>query len=502
MKKKINLITVILLWMIMISRAALAESVIEGVELHSDRYVNGFARQVSAKVSANAVRRVSGNTLPIKVTGYAVKGPFASSDVEDGFEEGEYGSPGSFEIKENGWYLFGVRDEDGECFSALTEVDCIDRTSPVITSIKSEPEGGGSYGLSSRVSVYAYDLGSRLHEEAFSFDDGRSFSEDHFTYVSENGVLRIRVRDGLGNVTRKSFEVSDIDRDPPSLSVTGTADETSGSLILNIRGADEASGISALWYDRGENSAPVYLGRYEKRHEVVTTLRAEENGIYRICAKDAVGNLTTLETVVDCIEKKKEKSSSKKSSSKKTTSSARSSSSLKPVIIGTKSAASSAVSDSGTIEIKSSSSSTTMKKTQAQEKKATVIFEKGTVSKNTMPKEVEEPEISEEQLPFYELEKEYIEGELYTADAAPEPVSVSADKVFAPPPENEKGVNRGAIIAAGIFMILILLALLLFALNKMGIIDLKALVERAGNAAREELDEEDEEDEEQAFPKP
>ena len=484
--KMMALMVTMILLMSFISFSVFSQPVIEDIVYVADRMEGGYANLVNVSVSVN--KTVSGSDLWL----YAVKGPFESYDDAPDFEEGDFLRENLTQIRANGWYFFAVKDDEGEVTVAASEVTMIDRISPAIASIKCEPVSGkNGFGRCAVITVYAYDTQSRLASRAFSFDDGNTYAKECDLTVSENGTFHIRVRDALGNVSRKAFEVTVIDNEAPVIDITGNRDEVSeDDVILYVNCFDPSSGVGGLWYTKDEGMVPVYLGRYDSKKEVRGSLEIRENGVYTFFAEDMLGNISSEKVTISAIEKKKSSSSKKKTSSSKKSgsSSKRTTSSVRPVIITGSTVAGSSTSSKEDIELKKSSSASVSVFGNAEvhpEAAATVLVSENDIMEKEENGETEEwggeeelkgfgdEEIVIDRYELYGLEKENIESELPVVLSEPETEmrSVSPNLVLPGISGDPEGPGRGAIAGMGVAIVLILLAVLVLRLHKLGLLD-------------------------------
>ena len=103
--------------------------------------------------------------------------------------------------------------------------------------------------------------------------------------ISENGTYVIESEDFSGNITSKSITVSNIDKNAPTIDVSGVPTKWVNSATLTVSAADDLSGITQIILPNGSaisgNSANYVV---------------KENGNYTFRARDAAGN-ETVKTV-------------------------------------------------------------------------------------------------------------------------------------------------------------------------------------------------------------
>ncbi len=144
-----------------------------------------------------------------------------------------------------------VRDALGNTASSSFDIANIDTVAPVISSVVSDPLQGVWTNGSVKLIVTASDAGVGLATEAYSFDDGATWQEDHFKSFSTNGTVNIKVRDALGNTASSSFEIANIDTVAPELlnfSATPNPEAINKPIKLFASGLDQQSGIMKYQY--------------------------------------------------------------------------------------------------------------------------------------------------------------------------------------------------------------------------------------------------------------
>lgn len=469
---------------------------IDSLEADAGEIVNGYALSLKVSVSACCTKG--------SILGYAMKGPFSKDDEAPDFSEEDYAGDNVFEITENGEYYFAVTDSEKRKACAVTSVYMIDRSAPVIASVKSQAvEGYNGYGHSSVITVYAYDMESGLHAEAFSFDDGENYSDSYSFVTDKNDVYYIRVRDGLGNVSRQAFELNDIDDEAPVMTITGVPGrKTADDVTLNIECTDEKSGLSAVWYGGDdEETGKKYLGRYKGDRKVRVLMKIEENDTYMIHCADELGNTVCQSVTVDVIDRSLSSSAKKKSSSSSGreryySSSIRKqiSSSMSTVVIGadTKTSNSDSVTKKELI-LKNTASSSAVRSVEMK-----TSGEKTVTIKSEYDEDFEEDEDDEEDdfqtltvgdytvsLNSLSDPSDKFEVEKLVADY---PKAYSANTELPDPgimpDKEEKAVAPQKIVAAGVGVTVLLAGLIIFILSKLGIIDMGRIA-AAVRAAKE-----------------
>lgn len=198
-------------------------------------------------------------------------------------------------VLQNGNHLIAVRDRLGNTAVEEIRIDKVDNKGPVILSITKDPSGWTRKNVT--VTVTAQDLqpdlagengeetgrGCGLAQKAWSFDGGETFQEEGSYCAEDNGRLELVVRDKLGNETRRSLEISNIDREKPHISVTQKPEKwAEGTLRLHIRAWDGESGLPDRPFSWDEGTSWTYKTERE--------VSESEEGFYRVLVRDRAGN--------------------------------------------------------------------------------------------------------------------------------------------------------------------------------------------------------------------
>lgn len=121
-------------------------------------------------------------------------------------------SNGSMHVTENGTYSVTAKNGTGNTVTASISINCIDKISPVISSVNGDT--GGMTGERITVSVNADDGESGLASEAFSFDGGATWTASASFSLEEGKEISLVVRDKAGNVTGRTVKRSDFPYPP------------------------------------------------------------------------------------------------------------------------------------------------------------------------------------------------------------------------------------------------------------------------------------------------
>lgn len=265
--------------------------------------VNGYTDILEVSVSANRAAKLNDRA-------FAMYGPLSNDAIN--MREEDFTDCGIFEISENGRYCFVLRDCEGSTDRVYSEVDCIDNEAPGITSAAVVLSGGvNGYAKKGVLNIAAYDLKSRLHKEAFSFDDGVTYTDKYSFEVTRNDMYIVRVRDGLGNEVRRVVSVECIDNAGPVIAIEKYENKSSvASVQLKINLEDAGCGISKFYYMDNETGVKADISEFEQTKKETVYFTIAKNGNYTFYAEDALGNATARIISVDNIQKKVPDSSS------------------------------------------------------------------------------------------------------------------------------------------------------------------------------------------------
>ena len=426
-------------------------------------------RQAPYVTLTDATERINGYALAARCHAEAADYQSLLDEEAYSLDRLQWTDTDQFDFEAEGEYDIYVRDSLGNVAAESFRAAGIDRDAPVIKSInKSMDKEVSGYTDTLILEIEAEDEKSGLAAMPYCLGEN-SYSEKNTFDIVENGIYAISVRDALGNVQEAAVNIECIDNEGPVIYISGNPSEyTNGDISLILTVSDSMSGISGLWYKNDSYTSRLLIGNYDNLDNVCEKLKISQNGSYTFYAQDGLGNMSEATVRVTKINKSS-------SSSKSTSSSKRSSSSY-----------SSRISD---LLIIGSSSS---KKTSSSSVARLII---GSVESSSPEGDDEEEEAEEEEDMDYEdgeliysnmdslslnmtspldgmddIFPEYIEGEYDTAYGAPEIKDIDY------PAPKEEGVSKGAILAMGTLIIILLSGLVLFLLNKFGILDLKQLL--------------------------
>ena len=182
-----------------------------------------------------------------------------------------------YTVTENGIYEFRVTDAAGNATRRSFEVSNIDKVAPTL-------EISASTTAPTNKDVI---LTAAVSDGRVEYFNGSSWVAGNKYTVTENGTYEFRVTDAAGNETRRSFEVSNIDKVAPTLEISaGTTAPSNKDVILTAAVSD-----GRVEYFNG--TSWVAGNKY-----TVT-----ENGIYEFRVTDAAGNATRRSFEVSNIDK-------------------------------------------------------------------------------------------------------------------------------------------------------------------------------------------------------
>ena len=200
----------------------------------------------------------------------------------------EWQTSNEFEATTNGRYAFTVKDAFGnESSTKYIEITNIDKTPPKIT-ITDQPSE-----LTNESVVVTYELSdnmsasSKIKSVVTKSDVAPDVISGNSTIFSadENGKYYIHAEDEAGNRSTLMFNVANIDKKPPVLTVDDYDKTWTNQYVL-------------LNYSATDNNGTVYYAvstesnlTKDQINEVNTSKKIEENGIYYVYARDLAGNI-------------------------------------------------------------------------------------------------------------------------------------------------------------------------------------------------------------------
>lgn len=162
-------------------------------------------RTSSVRIAANGAWTNQGVTLEAKRT---ILKHDSSGSVTFSWDGG------SLFVTENGTYTVNAVNGTGALVTASIEINCIDKTAPIILSVTGDTQGMTASGIS--VSVTAGDGESGLADAPYSFDGGATWTAGSSFWVEEGRGVSFRVRDKAGNISEKTIKRGDFPYPPPA----------------------------------------------------------------------------------------------------------------------------------------------------------------------------------------------------------------------------------------------------------------------------------------------
>lgn len=123
---------------------------------------------------------------------------------------GSASSQSSLHINANGTYTLSLQSssENADTSQSVSiSISNIDNQAPIIRYFEPSYEAGNRSAI---LSVDAQDSESGLASEAYSFDEGASWTGETTLRISANGIYHVWVKDGVGNVSKADVTVNGI----------------------------------------------------------------------------------------------------------------------------------------------------------------------------------------------------------------------------------------------------------------------------------------------------
>ncbi|NEZ93444.1 hypothetical protein EXM69_16190 [Clostridium botulinum] len=221
-------------------------------------------KDIILNVSAKDNNKVKSITLP--------DGKTVSSDKAD------------YTVTKNGTYKFIVEDDAGNKTTKEIVIDKIDKELPTLNlSTSTTNFTNGTVDIN----IDAKDTLSGIKEIKVN---GTVIKDNKYT-VSTNGTYTVEVIDNAGNKTSKQIDISNIDKELPTIAVSGNPTEwTNGNVTLTCTATDNI-GVKSITMPNGK------VVNSDKADFIVN-----ENGTYKFMAEDRAGNKTTKEIIVNKID--------------------------------------------------------------------------------------------------------------------------------------------------------------------------------------------------------
>lgn len=216
--------------------------------------------------------------------------------------EGQWCDEGYY-VEGNANVTVAVRDRLGNTREAVIAVSNIDKIAPVIKSIQCSE---GTNLAQSTITVLAEDLqedgsaGCGLHEQAYSWDGGKTWQSANTYEVKQNGTYTVWVRDCLGNTETAQITVEGIDSYGPEIlyenrPAVWTNQNVAIVITVSDYNADGSEGV-------GLHDAP-YSWDGGKTWSTETSYLMSANGTKTVLARDKHGNITKQNIKIGNIDK-------------------------------------------------------------------------------------------------------------------------------------------------------------------------------------------------------
>ena len=180
-------------------------------------------------------------------------------------------------VEENSIVSFKVTDQAGNVTYKSEEVKFIDKVDPTMELTASTVEATNADVV----------LNAVVSDGTVEYFNGTDWVAGDKLTVSENGTYQFRVIDAAGNVTESSIEVTNIDKDAPTLTLAAsTVEATNSDVELTATVSD-----GTVEYYNGSNWV------------AGDKLTVSANGTYQFRVTDAAGNVTESSITVENIDK-------------------------------------------------------------------------------------------------------------------------------------------------------------------------------------------------------
>lgn len=176
-------------------------------------------------------------------------------------------------VSTNQELLVCAKDRFGHITYTKVVIDKFDMTAPSVEVSGNRTEWGTD---SITLTATATDDMSGLQLEAFSWDNGKTWSSKKTYVADENKTVQLAVRDRAGNIASQDIVVNRIDKTAPTLKVEGNpTDWTNKNVTLVIKAEDTVSGLASEPYswDGGKTWTNESTKEFEKNETVQVYVR-------------------------------------------------------------------------------------------------------------------------------------------------------------------------------------------------------------------------------------
>ena len=244
----------------------------------------------AATVSGNTQSIVKELTLTVKATDDLSK----VAKIEYSLDGENWVEGSKVLVKQNGDVFFKVTDNAGNSTTVTETVSTIDNVSPtlLITGIPADYQDTDVI-----LNAFAYDNFEITPVIEYSLDNKatwKKYSADAPCVVTKNQAVYFRATDSVGNVTEKTININLIDKDNPTIKISGyNGNWINRDIVLTAAASDASSPIAKVEYKIGETGAWQY-------GSIVTVT---ENCKVFFRATDSIGHTTVESIVIDKIDK-------------------------------------------------------------------------------------------------------------------------------------------------------------------------------------------------------
>lgn len=224
----------------------------------------------------------------------------------------------TYSATKNATFYLHVKDDAGNTTTKSIKVDNIDKTGPTISNITNTEEK--TYGkeitytatLEDAAGLKRYAISTEKDTTKLKDTDWKNISENptkqtiNNLKVNSNSTYYLHAEDTLGNTSKESFKVTNVDNNPPTISsITCDTEEkvlkTQGVKVI-VKASDKESGLHFIVIDQKSKVSYEEAQKYndsEKKTSATSTFTVKENGVWYVHVFDKCGNCTTKSIVVD-----------------------------------------------------------------------------------------------------------------------------------------------------------------------------------------------------------
>ncbi len=197
------------------------------------------------------------------------------------------GAKATYEVSENGHYMFVAEDNAGNKITRIINIVNIDRLAP---SFGLEADTTAKTNKDVTIFTVAVD---DSEVKRIKLPNGKYVNDFRASYkVSKNGTYTFEVEDVAGNKATESIKVTNIDKTAPTATLkASTTSKTKGDVTITAAGSDNV----------GVKRIKLPNGKYVTGAK--TTYKVTANGTYNFVIEDTAGNTVTKSIKVANIDK-------------------------------------------------------------------------------------------------------------------------------------------------------------------------------------------------------